>query len=140
MASLRLFPAQELAWALIQYSAHHNGGRSHVSFGLRGLPYGYLKVFGPTAPSLHHGSCYFAIELYNGAITMKEALAPHLNADPRPADGPHITTHPLGTSAGPKFGTFSWGLTPTQLATRYDSADDVVMDVVKAFGLAGLPW
>ncbi|RYZ17016.1 MAG: hypothetical protein EOO70_03070 [Myxococcaceae bacterium] len=140
MASLRLFSAQELTWALIQHSAHHQGKSSHVSFGLRGLPYGYLKVFGPSAPSLRPGSCYLAIELYNGAITMKEALAPHLNADPRPAEGPHITTHPLGTSAGPNFGAFSWGLTPSQLAARYNSAEDVVRAVVEAFELAGLPW
>lgn len=134
---MRLFSAQEILWSFTYHSANNRG---HVTFAMRGLPYGYVKIFGPSAPTITRGNCYIAVEIYNGSLTMKETLAGPLRASPRPPDGPRIIRDPLGTSAGPNFGDFSWGITPEQLCNRYKSADDIVEDVVSSFGKTGVKW
>ncbi len=111
---------------------------SHVSFRLRGAPNGYVRVWGPSADPSKRGTSYICIERYNGALAFRhEGLARRLEAKPRAQE--RIESDPLGWSAGPGGG-FDWGLSPAEIAKRFDDADALVRAIVDAFAQEGVPW
>lgn len=133
------FSAQDILDAFVAETAD---GKSYVTFALRGLPRGYVRIYGPNARPGKRGQPCVAVERYNGAIIFNhEVVATHMNASLRPADMP-ITKHPLGSSSGSpgKLGSMSWGLEPATIAERFQTAGDVVRAILAAFHKAGVPW
>lgn len=103
----------------------------------RAGPGGYTHIHGPNQPK-HPDQCRthaIAVEKFNGTVALRAPIGQRLGGVLRP-DLP-ISAHPLGYSAGNKYGDFAYAFDSSHILRVWQTYDAFARDVIAAFVAAG---